>query len=82
MATDYDTWHPDHDSVTVEMVINNLTRNVQRARDTISALVPSISDSRNCTCGQALDHSIMTDYDVVSPEVSAKLAPLLSRVWG
>jgi len=32
LVTDYDCWHPDHDSVTVEMVIANLQRNALMLR--------------------------------------------------
>jgi 5'-methylthioadenosine phosphorylase len=79
MATDYDTWHPDHDSVTVDLVISNLNRNVQRAKDTIAALVPAIAPTRTCTCGQALAGSIMTPPDLVPPDVRQKLEPLIGR---
>ena len=65
LITDYDTWHPDHDSVTVDLVVSNLNRNVERAKETIAALIPSIASTRTCTCGQALDNSVMTDPDAV-----------------
>src|SRR5438874_2555963 len=73
MATDYDTWHPDHDSVTVEMVVNNLNLNVQLAKDTIAALVPVIAAERTCTCGQALENSIMTKPELVPIDVKRSL---------
>jgi 5'-methylthioadenosine phosphorylase len=79
MATDYDTWHPDHDSVTVDLVVSNLNRNVQRAKDTIAALVPAIASTRACTCGDALQSSVMTVQDLVPPEVKQKLEPLIGR---
>ena len=69
------------DSVTVDMVVSNLNRNVQSALATIAALVPSIGATRACKCGYALDHSIMTDPAVVSPEQRERLQPLLGRVW-
>ncbi len=81
MATDYDTWHPDHDSVTVDLVINNLNRNVQRAKDTLAALIPTIGSTRTCSCGTALDNSIMTDAGLIPPEIKQRLEPLLRRVW-
>ena len=79
MATDYDTWHPDHDSVTVELVVQNLTRNVKRAQDTVAALIPAIAESRMCACPNALDNSIMTQPDLVPEEIKTRLYPLLER---
>jgi 5'-methylthioadenosine phosphorylase len=79
MATDYDTWHPDHDSVTVDLVVSNLNRNVQRAKDTIAALLPAIASTRDCTCGDALAGSLMTPPDLVPAAVKHKLEPLIGR---
>lgn len=79
MATDYDTWHPDHDSVTVDLVVSNLNRNVQRAKDTIAALLPAIASTRGCTCGDALAASLMTPSDLVPAAVKQKLDPLIGR---
>src|SRR5206468_11467979 len=69
MATDYDTWHPDHDSVTVDLVVANLNKNVERAKDTIAALLPAIASNRACTCGDALAGSLMTPPDLVPAAV-------------
>ncbi len=79
MATDYDTWHPDHDSVTVDLVVSNLNRNVQRAKDTIAALIPAIASTRACTCGNALESSIMTNVDLIPDEVKRRLKPLIGK---
>ena len=79
MATDYDTWHPDHDSVTVDLVVQNLSRNVQLAQATVAALIPSIAESRACACGNALDSAIMTQPDLVPEEMKTRLGPILAR---
>ncbi|MFL5735642.1 MAG: S-methyl-5'-thioadenosine phosphorylase [Chloroflexia bacterium] len=79
MATDYDTWHADHDSVTVDLVVRNLQRNVQRAKDTVAALVPTIASTRSCTCGDALADSLMTSHEFVPADVKRKLEPLIGR---
>jgi 5'-methylthioadenosine phosphorylase len=81
MATDYDTWHPDHDSVTVDLVVQNLTRNVQRAKDTLAALIPMIAESRECTCGDALQNAIMTSPDLIDDKTRGKLRPLIGRYF-
>lgn len=79
MATDYDTWHPDHDSVTVELVVENLGRNVQRAKDTIAALIPMIAHTRECACGQALQSAIITAPDAIPEEAKRKLRALIGK---
>ncbi|MBF6612301.1 MAG: S-methyl-5'-thioadenosine phosphorylase [Chloroflexi bacterium] len=76
MVTDYDTWHPGHDNVTVELVVHNLGLNVQRARDAISALIPRIASSRHCHCGEALQGAIMTAPDFITKR---RLQPLLGK---
>lgn len=79
MSTDYDTWHEEHDTVTVELVVQNLTRNVHRAKDTVAALVSMIGDTRECSCGQSLQNAIMTPPSLVSAEVKERLRPLIGR---
>ncbi|HYP40988.1 MAG TPA: S-methyl-5'-thioadenosine phosphorylase [Chloroflexia bacterium] len=81
MATDYDTWHPDHDSVTVDLVVQNLTRNVQSAKDTLAALIPMIAESRECSCGDALQNAIMTSPDLIDDATRDRLRPLIGRYF-
>src|SRR5256885_256676 len=61
MVTDYDCWHPHHDSVTVDQIIAVLTKNAENAAKVLRASVASMSRSRSCKCGSALAHAIMTD---------------------
>lgn len=79
MATDYDTWHPHHDSVTVEMVVQTLNMNVQRAKQTVANLISTIADTRTCICGYALQSAIMTSPEAVPAEVKANLRPLIGK---
>ena len=78
-VTDYDTWHPDHDSVTVDLVVANLNKNVERAKATVAALVPTIAATRECTCVNALENSIMTPPDLIPDDVKARLQPLIGK---
>jgi 5'-methylthioadenosine phosphorylase len=77
MATDYDTWHSDHESVTVDIVVRNLNKNVQTARETLVALIPAIADQRTCSCGHALQDAIMTSPQLIPEDVKQRLGPLL-----
>src|SRR6185503_8735806 len=48
LATDFDVWHPDHDSVTVEAVIKVLLQNVETAKSVLSRLIPTVASPRSC----------------------------------
>src|SRR5271163_2846147 len=65
MVTDFDCWHPDHDHVTVEMIIGVLLANADKARALIKAVVPLIARDHDCPqgCRHALDHAIITAAD-------------------
>ena len=54
LVTDYDCWHPDHDSVTVEMIIANLIQNAKTAQQVIADAVGQLPFERTCECATAL----------------------------
>jgi len=83
MVTDFDCWHPDHDHVTVEMIITTLLANADRAKALVRALVPLIArDSAHCPqgCDHALDHALITAPDKRDPKLMKKLAAVAGRV--
>ncbi len=82
LVTDYDCWHPDHDSVTVEAVMDVMHRNVANAQAVIAAVVPHIATERGCGCAHALDHAIMTAPDAIPGEVRERLDLLLRKYLG
>ena len=61
MVTDYDCWHPGHDAVTVTQVLDYLSRNVENSQKIVRYAVRSLPDARNCKCGSALAHAILSD---------------------
>lgn len=80
MATDYDCWHPDHDSVTVEMVIGNLTRNAVNAQRVIQETVRRLSQNPPASeAHSALKYAIITPLDKVPPTTKEKLHLLLRK---
>ena len=80
LVTDYDCWHPDHDSVTVEMIIANLTQNARTAQQVIAGAVErSISTHRTCPCGSALATALITRPEHVPVETKRKLAPIIGK---
>jgi 5'-methylthioadenosine phosphorylase len=80
LVTDYDCWHPEHDSVTVDMVIGNLQRNAINAQKVIQETVhrlaknPPPSDAHS-----ALKHAILTRLDVAPSETKKNLELLLKK---
>src|SRR6266403_281692 len=65
LVTDYDCWHPDHDSVTVDLIIANLMQNAATAQKTIAGAVERISGPRTCACKDALATAIITPAPLV-----------------
>lgn len=61
MVTDYDCWHPDHDSVTIEMVISVLNANVELSQRIIRNVIPLIGEGFDSPAHHALENAIITD---------------------
>src|SRR5882724_12990245 len=83
MVTDYDCWHPEHDHVTVEMVVKLLLANAEKARALIKTVVPLLSGHQGpCPqgCQRTLDHAIITAPEQRDPAVLAKLDAVAGRV--
>ena len=79
LVTDYDCWHPDHDSVTVEMIIANLMQNAKMAQQVIAAAVETLSAARTCACKDALATGIITQAPLVPEQTKKDLAPIIGR---
>ncbi len=83
MVTDYDCWHPDHDSVTVEAIIRVLMDNADKGRALIKRLTPKLA-GRAVSCRQgchtALGTAIITAPEARDPELVAKLDAVAGRV--
>ena len=79
LITDYDSWHPDHDQVTVDMIIANLTQNARAAQQVIAGAVALIPAQRTCRCGSALEHAIITRPDAIPEATRRELAPIVGK---
>jgi len=71
MVTDYDCWHPHHDSVTVDQIVAVLVKNAENATKVVRETVAAMPVERSCKCGAALAHAILTDRDKI-PAVTRK----------
>lgn len=83
MVTDYDCWHPNHDDVTVEQIIQVLHSNADNARLLVKKAVPLIfgnADSNGCSCHYALDHALITANEDRDPKMLQALDCIIKRV--
>ncbi len=79
LVTDYDCWHPDHDSVTVEMIINNLTQNAKTAQQVIARVVEQLEVETRDPAHSALATAIITRPDAIPEQTKRDLAPIIGK---
>jgi 5'-methylthioadenosine phosphorylase len=79
LVTDYDCWHPDHDTVTVDMIIANLTQNAKTAQAIIANAIEQLPYERTCECATALKYALITRPDAIPEQVKKDLAPIVGK---
>jgi 5'-methylthioadenosine phosphorylase len=79
LVTDYDCWHPDHDSVTVDMIIGNLIQNARTAQQIIAQTVSGLPYARSCECASALKYALITRPEAIPAQVRQDLEPLVGK---
>lgn len=78
-VTDYDCWHEGHESVTIEMVISNLLRNVDTAKKIVKLVASNVPQQRSCACGSALATAIVTAPELIPARRKKELALLIGK---
>lgn len=80
LVTDYDCWHPEHDSVTVEMVVGNLQKNAVNAQKVIQETVKRVSQNfPESEAHSALKDALFTALDKAPAKTKEKLKLLLQK---
>jgi 5'-methylthioadenosine phosphorylase len=80
LVTDYDCWHPGHDAVTIETVVEYLNKNVRNAQNIMREAVKRLGDqSRECKCGSALKTAIFTAPDLWPEATTKKLEAIIRK---
>jgi 5'-methylthioadenosine phosphorylase len=79
MVTDYDCWHEEHDAVTVTDILANLTKNAENACAVVANAVAAMPQQRECKCGSALAHALITDPKMVPEGTRKKLELLVGK---
>ena len=78
-VTDYDCWREETEVVTVDMVISNLLKNSEVAKQTLANLIGKIPQGRNCTCSEALKHAMVTQTDYIPESFKEKMFPIIGK---
>ena len=78
-VTDYDCWHESHEEVSVDMIIQNLVKNVENAKKIIKAAIPKISLQRQCQCKDALKFAILTDKKLIPKRIKNNLKVIIGK---
>lgn len=80
MVTDYDCWHPEHDHVTIDLVISHLVANTALAKDIIHRVAAGMSRlEQECPCPTALENAVITAPDAMNPQTKEDLQPIIGK---
>jgi 5'-methylthioadenosine phosphorylase len=79
MITDYDCWHPEHESVTASQIIATLNQNAENAQRVLRAAVRALPAGRSCKCGSALQHALVTDMKLVPAATKKRLGAIIVK---
>lgn len=72
-VTDYDCWHKSHDSVNINMILENLKKNIENFKRILKEIVFCISEKRSCLCDESLKYAIITNPKSISQKTKRKL---------
>jgi 5'-methylthioadenosine phosphorylase len=79
MITDFDCWHPEHESVTASQIIATLVQNAENAQKVLREAVRAMPEGRTCKCGAALKHALVTDLKLVPKATKKKLEAIIGK---
>lgn len=81
LVTDYDVWHAEEETVSVELILENLRLNIEHAKAIVKSAVAAIPERRGegCQCGRGLESCIVTQNSLIPPEVKRRLHCLVAR---
>jgi 5'-methylthioadenosine phosphorylase len=79
MITDFDCWHPKHESVTASQIIATLVQNAENAQRVLRRAVRELPPVRSCKCGSALQHALVTDLKLVPKATKKRLAAIIGK---
>lgn len=78
-VTDYDCWHETHESVSVDMIVATLMKNVENAKAIIKKSVPKIAVMRDFSAANALQYAVITSWDAIAEDKKKDLEPIIGK---
>lgn len=78
-VTDYDCWHPQQESVTIDMVIQNLMKNTENAKKIVAKVIKNLPPERSCSCKESLRHAIITDRKLIPTKTKKDLGIIIGK---
>ncbi len=79
VVTDYDCWNELSESVSAEMVINNLGKSINTAKKILKNALLNLPKVRNCACTKALENAIITDPGLIPERIKSDLRPIIGK---
>lgn len=77
--TDYDCWRDSEEAVSVDVIIENLKKNVDNAKKILKQVISLISEERECECEDALKYAIITRPEAISVQTKEKLGIIIDK---
>ena len=79
LSTDYDCWHDAHENVTVDMILDTISKNVSTARAIIKDAVTKIGGERSCKCSGAMQFAVVTDPKLIPAKTKENMEVLIGK---
>jgi 5'-methylthioadenosine phosphorylase len=79
LVTDYDCWHESEETVTVEVILATLQKNVELAKRVLRVSLVAANDTQSCRCQQALQHAIVTAPPAIPAAKRRQLGLLIEK---
>jgi len=79
LVTDYDCWHESHETVSADMILENLQKNSRTAQSILAKTVLEMRLERTCSCGEALKYSLITDRNLIDQETKERLHCIVGK---
>jgi 5'-methylthioadenosine phosphorylase len=81
LVTDFDCWHESHETVSAEMILDNLHKNSRTAQLILSQAVADMNLDRSCQCGEALKYALITDKQLVDADTRKRLECITGKYF-
>jgi 5'-methylthioadenosine phosphorylase len=78
-VTDYDCWHEEYETVSVDVILDNLKRNIDNAKKILKNVVANMPEEASCNCSQALKYAIVTREELIPEEIKNRLAIIIGK---